>query len=369
MLQYRSEQQHENISLATWRTASTNLSSQELSTSFRSNQHLLQQSCSQDESSSAAGMMDNPEYIMRPEIEHIRQTLEREHPFSAPNGGVASQPGDGYFDPPPPFPYNSPPPNQWGGVSHDSLRSATPINEKLYQPGLQLTEDPEYATIRSTARKLDQTDGEGYINNNRIDPNKHRRATLPSNLRSSPHRRPLPIPGIPHPRPHPQMNGRRPIVGNKWTTSSPSLVNPEPYSTPVTSMGSLRNVGVARPPPVRPHPVINRSTSSPDNHPGSRSGNNYLTSSQSPLPSVNEHDQWYQQNEDSVDIVTPSAKTDTAIEPYAVLLSPPAAQEPHPYSQPGDGGGDWQSSISSTSPSTIRPHQVPSIATYQTIDV
>ena len=302
---------------------------------------------------------------MRPEIEHIRQTMDMEHPFSEFNGGVASQPVEGYFGPPPSFPYNSPPTNQWSGVSHDSLRSATPINEKLYQPGLQLKEDPEYATIRSTAHINDQTDGQdGYIN--RIDPNTHRRATLPSNLRSSPNRRPLPIP---HPRPHPQMNGRRPSVGNKWTTSSPSLVNPEPYSTPVASMGSLRNVGVGRPPPVRPHPSINKSTSSPDNQPGNRTGNIYLNSSQSPLPSVNEHDQWYQQNGDSVDIVTPSAKTNTAIEPYAVLFSPPLTQVPHPYSQPGEGGGDWQSSVSSTSPSTIRPHQVPSIATYQTIDV
>ena len=364
--------QNEVVSLQTWRTASTNISSQEISTQFHSSQL-----DSQDGSS--ATMLDNQEYIMRPQIEQLRQMDMLGEPDML-NTPISEQ-------------IDSPPPFQWPRqtMSQDSLRSATPINEKLYQPGLQLSEDPTYAMIRPNARREERqlsasqritpvdymTSNVSYINNDTARPEKQRRATLPANMRSSPNRRPiLPTSPTHYTKPHPFLPGQRYPQGNQTAAmSSPALHQPVPYSEPVSSMSSLRNVGVSKVAHRPPVPVtVNRSISSPTAMADGQMSGGKLTN---PLQAVNEHgppQQWYQDNGES-DIVTPSSAAnfhDNSIEPYAVMLSP--VETPQPYSHPtvvaaggsGVSSDDWQNS-----PSTIRPNHLAAAAAvqYETINV
>ena len=349
------DQSNEAISLATWRTASTNVSAQEFcTTSFPSNQ--LQYS----QDSSSAVMLDNPEYLLGTQLEHIRQNIIDESmdeikmlPTTPTNKQTDS-------------------PNEWAGnnyhtrqnnndviqfMSHDSIRSTTPI------PGQM--EDPTYAIIRPDAR----------VDERRLPPldhTHHRRATLPSPVRASPTKR---IQPILYSEPHSHNNNNR-------TSSSPALHQPLPYSQPISSMGSLQNVGKMNYRPLPP----DRSISSPPSRGGGTGSR--LTSSLNVVDEVQPH--WY--NSTDSDIVTPTFGD--PIEPYAT--TPSALIEASPYSQPGrdstivspysepgrdqhstivspyseSGNIDQHSTISSTSPSTIRPSYIHTATVqYETINV
>lgn len=346
----------------------------------------LQQSTSMDSSTNdgiegRGEMQENPEYVIGPQLE-LLQTLSDEQIDSA-----------------------QPPNYQWvtDNITRDSgyietmrssaalqsqetMRSTTPIQEKLYQHGRgdqdEPAEDPTYAVIRSDARKQSanhhqhQHSSNTDVHNRMQPPSEStRRATLPSNMRYSPNKRPQyngPTSPPHYTKPHRSITA----------TSSPAVnqQHPMPYSQPVSSMGSLRNVGLhsSRPAPYRPpiRPIANRSISTPNTikeEPSVTSANS------SPLRTVDESDggQWYNDGEDNSDIVTPVGMYDevSSISPYAVTLS--SQVEPHPYSQPSVVGSDWQLSTvtGGSSPSTIRPNQVPvspasqPFVKYETINV
>ena len=337
------DQSNEVVSLATWRTVSTNVSSQEFSTSFRSNK--LEQ-CNSQEDSNSAVMLDNPEYIMGSEIAHIRQTIgESMDDFKMP----PVTPTDDQIDSP----------NGWDTdyntgqstaainfTSHDSLRSTTPT------PDQYRTEDPTYAIIRPNARIEERRvkPSLAYIN----DPNKpnhyHRRATLPSPVRVSPTKK---VQSIHYTEPHSQPISSR---NNSRTSSSPALHQPLPYSQPISSMGSLQNVGKMSYRSSQSMSPDRGSISSPPNG-ANRSGR--ITS---PLNVVDEtvamQQHWYSADSD---IVTPTFGD--PIEPYATMLS--SQIEANPYSQP-----DQRSTVSSSSPSTIRPTYLHTATVqYETINV
>lgn len=374
-----------------------NTSMQELQTSspFRNQ---LQQSSSQDSNNGVrvGVMQDNPEYLIGPQLELLQSMTDDQIDSGGPpnyqwvtdnNNNIARDSG-----------YIETMRSSAVMMSQETIRSTTPFQEKLYQYGggnEENNEDPTYAVIRPEARKhstdqittsMHNSNTDVHTRRNQIMPEATRRATLPSNMRYSPMRRPHQYGGPKSPahytKPHPQhlATATTPPGGQRSVTnSSPAVNRPMPYSLPVSSTGSLRNVGLHSRPPRSgvTRPIVNRSLSTPNTikeEPVVSSAGN------SPLRTVNEINnggqQWYD-GEDNSDIVTPTTPIDNydevdSISPYAV--TPSSQIEVHPSSQP-TVGSDWQLSTvtGGSSPSTIRPNQLPVVSQpfveYQTIDV
>lgn len=292
------------------------------------------QSDSQDSSNDTGGedMQVNPEYVFGPQLELLR-TLSDEQLNSVPLDyqWVIDKRDDGYME------------TMMSSAAivneETSQLGRTPIQKKLCQRGHEKREDPTYAEIRvDTKRRL----------------HKHGNPTSP----------------VHYTKPHQHLAA---TTDRHWsiTTSPPAVNQPVPYSLPVSSTGSLRNVGLHSTPKsgVR-HPTVNNSLSTPEEEPVvlSLAGN-------SPLQTVNEINsggqRWYE-DENSSDIVTPTiAPTDTSnvvspISPYAV--TPFSLQfKPHPYSKPIVlRSSDCQLSTvtGGSNPSTV---QVPVSPKYETI--
>ena len=252
-------------------------------------------------------------------------------------------------------------------ASSESLQSTT-INEKLYQPlNTKQGGDPMYAQIRPTARRerkgrgshefllqgsptREAVDGVGNYHYQSEQAN-HRRNTLPvkSNIKSPVH--------YTEPHSHTSIPKNRRIVGTHAMTSSPTLHQPRPYCEPVSSMGSLRTVGIIH------------DTDSTKN---TRTISSPTVAEQLPDPpcSVDEggsSQQWY--NSGDSDIVTPTSRmtysNDTTIEPYA--STPSSLIKASPYSQPST---DWQGMVDSNSPaSSSQQEEHTDECTYNLVDV
>ena len=360
-------------SLRTWHnnsTAGTTLSRPYMDTSFRTNQ------LNSTSSDGTTGMMENPEYFLGQHIETLRRnSLERSN-----SNHVRKLPTtpDDYVDYPPPQNQSNQPSvlafhNPLSGsprgrlLSHqseESLRSSTPLNEKLYQP-LVKQDEHVYAQIRPTAKRESTSNMDSppprvleveVFESPYQEPDIPTRVTIPRDSRT------LPMTSSPsHGEQRSSIHYTEPIPKNQLvtmdtgltgnmkqtTTSSTPVLLPFPYSEPVSSMSNLRTAGT-RPtlPPMSPqrppntNKQLNRAISAPMVQPIVQGTSfHHLTTLDEGEKMGNSSQPWYY-DADS-DIVTPTKHTD--INPYAV--TPNSQIEPSPYSQPSD----LQSNVSSQS--------------------
>ena len=336
-------------------------SQENLNTSFCTpvTDHELKQSTHTEDSTSGR-MLDNQMYAMAPEIEQIRKMESGRSSQRVISTSFANENTD------------LPSPSGRGAssispiVSSESLQS-TVINEKLYQPlssnHLQC-EDPMYDQIRVTAVQkehegrshasptsgsMSHQSGVGNHSERTLEPlTNQRRNTVPPRL--------PPISSNTKPPVHytePHSHTSTPI-GTRSMTSSPALYPPRPYCEPVSSMGSLRTVGIIH------------DTDSTKN---TRTISSPTVGEQLPDPpcSVDEggsSQHWYTSGDS--DIVTPTSRmtysNDTTIEPYA--STPSSLIKASPYSQPST---DWQGMVDSNSP--VSSSQQEKYTAYETVNV
>ena len=371
-------------SLRTLRTNSTAGTRQDMDTSFRTNQ------LNSTSSDSTNGMIENPEYFLGQHIETLtRNCLEHSN-----NKYVRQLPTtpDDYVDYPPPqnqpshLAFHNPLSGTSRGrlLSHqseESLRSSTPLNEKLYQP-LEVKQDEHvYAQIRPTAERESTPNMDSppprvleveVFDNPYQEPDIPTRVTLPRDSRTLPMTS-SPSRGeqrssihytepIPKNQPVKMDTGLRGNLKQTTTSSTPVLL-PFPYSEPVSSTSNLRTAGTrpTLPPMLAPrlpntNKQLNRAISAPMVQPiVQETPFHHLTTLDEGEKMGNTSQPWYY-DADS-DIVTPTKHTD--INPYAV--TPNSQIEPSPYSQPSD----LQSNVSSQSSNISALRQPVHFRTYQ----